>query len=517
MTDLARPEYVTDVPYVRAFENDLSPTRLRLVAALNGFTPPPAEDFDYCELGSAHGDTTATLAACYPGGRFLGVDINAEHIASANRLATRGELTNIRFVHQDFEDLPKDELPSFDFITAHGVLSWIGPAKRKALIAFAADKLRPGGLLHVSYNTLPGWAGVEPLRQLIAGRAALAPGDTLARAREGVSFATLMRDLGAEYFSANPAANAMLEKMGKLGLPYVVHEYLHAHWVPMYFAQVASEMAAAGLYFVGQLPLYLNYRDLAIPAKLAPLFAGIDDRVAFESLKDFALNEYFRRDVFVMGRRPRSEGATRAYLDSTTFGGPLERGTTLREIRLPHHTLRYAGPVFDALLPALDDGATTIAELAATPALAGFDVPRIRDAIMKLALGEVIAPRLRRTEREATPPGARYRLTSVHNQAALREGLSLETPVTLASTAAGTGVELSPLEALAAFILTEVAPAERNEWMRRRCHHASFRLTVRGRTIEDREEQVRTLVGELDIFEQNRLPRLVELGVLSQA
>src|ERR1700722_19306085 len=123
----ARPDYVTDVPYVRAFENDLSPARLRLVPALNGFTPPPADDFDYCELGSAHGDTTAALAAAFPRARFVGVDINAEHIASARELSRGGELGNVRFFERDFEDLAKEDLPDFDFITAHGVLSWVGP------------------------------------------------------------------------------------------------------------------------------------------------------------------------------------------------------------------------------------------------------------------------------------------------------------------------------------------------------------------------------------------------------
>src|SRR5580698_122565 len=135
MTLGTNPEYVTDVTYVRSFEPDLSPARLRLVAALNGFTPPPEDDFDYCELGSAHGDTTATLAAAYPRARFVGVDLNRDHIASANRLAAGGRLENIRFLERDFEDLATANLPDFDFITAHGVMSWVSPAKQKALLA----------------------------------------------------------------------------------------------------------------------------------------------------------------------------------------------------------------------------------------------------------------------------------------------------------------------------------------------------------------------------------------------
>src|SRR5208283_3700722 len=122
-----------------------------------------------------------------------------------------------------------------------------------------------GGLLYVSYNALPGWASVEPLRQLMLDRGAAVGGSSLERARAGLAFAKTLRDAGAAYFAGNPAANEMLGTMESAGLAYVVHEYLHAHWVPMYFTQVASEMAASGLHFVGQLPLYLNYRDLAIP------------------------------------------------------------------------------------------------------------------------------------------------------------------------------------------------------------------------------------------------------------
>ena len=46
-------------------------------------------------------------------------------------------------------------------------LARVSPAKRSALLAFADRMLRPGGLLYVSYDALPGWAAVEPLRRLM--------------------------------------------------------------------------------------------------------------------------------------------------------------------------------------------------------------------------------------------------------------------------------------------------------------------------------------------------------------
>ena len=188
-------------------------------------------------------------------------------------------------------------------------MSWVGPAKRRALLELASRRLKKGGLLYVSYNALPGWASVEPLRQLMLDRGAAVGGSSIERAREGLAFAKMLRDAGAAYFTGNPAAREMLTTMERMGLPYIVHEYLHAHWVPMYFTQLASEMAAHDLYFVGQLPLYLNYRDLAIPATLAGVFANVSDRVTFESLKDYATNQFFRRDVFVKGKVLRDEAA----------------------------------------------------------------------------------------------------------------------------------------------------------------------------------------------------------------
>ena len=68
-----REDYVRDVPYPRKFVPQIAPPLLRLVAALNGLATPPEDDFDYCELGSASGDTLALLAAANPGGRFVGV------------------------------------------------------------------------------------------------------------------------------------------------------------------------------------------------------------------------------------------------------------------------------------------------------------------------------------------------------------------------------------------------------------------------------------------------------------
>jgi len=507
-------EYVEDVPYVRHFLDDLSPSRLRLVAALNGLRPPPLGELDYCELGCAHGDTLAALAASHPEGRFFGIDINATHIASAKRLARDGALENIGFLERDFEDLLSEDIGEFDYVVAHGLMSWVSPAKRAALLAFARAKLKPGGLLYVSYNTMPGWASVEPLRQLLLFPASRAGEGTLERTRRGVELAEALERGGAEYFTANPSASEMLRTMTKAGLPYIVHEYMHEHWVPMYFARVAWEMAQHDLHFVGTLALHENLRELAISEALEPLLASFDDRVSFESLKSFATNEFFRRDVFVKGNAPRSADATAAYLDETPWGTIASPNAGDRSARLPHRALSLEGPVFDAIIDALRLGTVSIAELMAHPELARLPVEELRASIVRLVIAERIAPRSAPSRATVADPDAAYCVPSVYNQMMLRR-LASDLPIVMVSTFAGTAFPISALEGLAIRVFTEAPPARREAWVRDFVGKRVLRIRVDGRVLTDEDEQQRAILDTVAALRGERLAKLLEVGILA--
>jgi len=504
-------EYVDDVPYVRHFIAELSPARLRLAAALNGLVPPPSVDFDYCELGCAHGDTLAGLAAAHPEARFLGVDLSAAHVASAKRLARDGALENIGVLERDFSDLVHEDIGEFDYIVAHGVLSWVSPDKRKALLDFAKAKLKPGGLLHVSYNTMPGWASVEPLRQLLLFGGA---GETsLDRARTGLEFARSMQRAGAEYFLKNPAASEMLETMARAGLPYVVHEYLHEHWAPMYFARVAWEMAASDLHFVGVLPIHLNFRDTALTESNEKLLASVTDRVTFESLKDFAVDEFFRRDLYVKGVVPRSTTVTDDYLDSTAWGMLASGPPAERNVKLPHRTVSLGGATFDALFAALAEGAATLPVLAER---SGLGIAKLRAALLRLIVAEEVLPM--RAATRSVPVGAdeMFSIPSVYNQTMLRR-LSSDTPVVMTSTIAGMAFPISALEGLALRMFTEVPAAEREQWVTALVGRNVLRIRIGDRVLDDPADQRRAIFEAVEQLRTHRLAKLVELGVLSPA
>jgi SAM-dependent methyltransferase len=505
--------YVDDVPYVRHFVPEQSPSLLRLTAALNGVTPPDGASFDYLELGCAHGDTLVALAAANPKGRFVGVDLLPAHVASARAHARSSGVTNVEFVEGDFAAMAQ-ALGQFDYVVAHGVLSWIAPDKRAALIELLKAKLRPGGLSYVSYNTLPGWASVEPLRQLVLAPAAgaRAAAASVEAAARGIAFADALAQGGAEYFAKNPSAREMLATMKRAELAYVVHEYLHDHWVPMYFSRVAFEMAARELYFVGVQPLALNFRDTAIPPGLEEVFAAVTDRLRFESLKDFAVNEFFRRDLYHRGTTTRNPAATQAYLDAT----PLARMTSTlpkeRTVKLRYTTLDFSGAIFSAILDALGEGAATASELVKRPELARFGAADVRAALVRLLLGEAIVPFAAST-RAAPASDARHAIPLEFNRSML-ERIGGDVPIVLASPVSGTAYPIPPLEALALRVLTSAAPAQRRAAIAELVAKSTLKLRIGERTIEDAAGQEAAIGGAVDELVAGRLAKLVELGIV---
>jgi len=397
----------------------------------------------------------------------------------------------------------------------YGLLSWIAPDKRKSAIELAAAKLKPGGLLFAGYNAMPGWSSVEPLRRLMLDAAA-GSGSSVERAQRGLSVARLLDEAGAHYFTQNPSARMMLGATLQNGLSYAVHEYFHTDWHPFYFEDLAREMAAQSLHFVGQLPVYLNYRDLVIPAPLKPLFHGVTDRITFERLKDYAINEFFRRDVYIKGALGRSDDTTRAFLENTRFSTIVDLGQVKRSVKLPNYTLEFAGPIFDELIPALVKQGHTASELVEMPALAPFGLDQIRNAMLHLALGEQIWPLQTLLEPLCPADPGMFRASLGYNQLMIEQPLTPGGMVVLACPATGTGIVLSAVEVVCLRALG-VEPASRSRWLRDFAAKQPLTLHVQGKPIDGVEAQVDALSRELEQFSAKRLSKLVQLGVLERA
>lgn len=443
--------YNADIAYTHGAYRELSPGYLAYVCLLNGVRPPRTDrPFRYCELGCGQGMTLNILAATHPHGRFVGIDFNPLHIAGARRMAEEAGLANVAFHERSFQDvaagngaagaLPATETgDGFDFIVLHGVYSWISPENRKAVVDILDRMLKPGGLVYVSYNCMPGWAPMQPLQTLMLAHAAANPARSDRQFDAALGFLNRLNEARAGYFAANPAAGQHLGAIAGQDRRYLTHEYLNVHWEPLGHAQVARELARAKLGYAGSANIPHNIDELSVRPELRAILAEIADPTLLETARDFAVNQVFRRDIFIRGleRMPAREAA--AELRQRRFTLTVPRAKAGLAIPVPLGELRHDPALGLPILDALAAGTPSLGEIAALPEMDRHDVGTISRFVALLVSVNHAHPLVEPLEEGRAAAG---RL----NRAIARRMLIDESLHFLAAPAVGLGVGADSLE-----------------------------------------------------------------------
>ncbi|HYD30087.1 MAG TPA: class I SAM-dependent methyltransferase [Azospirillaceae bacterium] len=407
--------YVVDVGYEAGFQRLLAPSLIDLVLAVRGVRPVlHGRPFTYLELGCGQGFTTNLLAAANPHGQFRGVDFNPGHMVAARELAQAAGIGNATFSADSFAEFLEADTPGFDMIGLHGVWSWISEENRRLVVDIVARKLKLGGVLYMSYNCLPGWAAMIPLRRLVAEQGRALPGPTPARARRMREMFARLGELDARYLQANPAAAARLADLRRRSVPYLAHEYLNRDWHADTFADVMRDLGPARLSWVGSARLSDHAGELSQRAE--DYLGSIEDTVFRETARDVLVNQAFRHDVFVRGPLPLSEAARKETL-----------ATTRLTLAAPPPEAEGPGK---AILDALASGPQPLDRLLEQSDLA---------ALLTLVAQGAVLPA------EEADAGRRA-ATDRFNAVVLDRALDLDDPPALASPVLGSGVALSRLE-----------------------------------------------------------------------
>ena len=297
--------YVTDTAYVHDFCRVQTPPMLALAALAGGVEAPAGagEAVDYCDLGCGQGYTANLIAAANPAAQVLGVDFNPSHIANARAFANAAQLSNVEFREASFEEIAADPtVPQFDIMAMHGVFSWISAQNRRAIVALIAKRLKPGGLLYVSYDCMPGWAGVAPLRRIMARRFAPRAGLPSSAALErAIAYSDSLRGADARFHRMFPNVEAQMERLKKTPRAYLAHEILTRDWEAFSFGEVADELAEAKLAYVGSAYLTDSVDRVNFTEAQQVFLASLEDATLREETRDMLLARQFRRDVFAKG------------------------------------------------------------------------------------------------------------------------------------------------------------------------------------------------------------------------
>lgn len=318
---MREPGYITDVEYTGGYFAHQAPALMCYVAALNGYAAPRVDrEFAYCELGCGRGMTSAVLAATHPQARFYACDLNPGHVRYARELAEAGGVGNVTFLERSFAGMLEEELPQFDFITLHGVWSWVPEPVRGEIRAFLKAKLKPSGLAMVSYNAMPGWAPIMPIRRMMHAYADALPGNSIEKVAQAFKYVQHIAENGAAFFATNPAAAGQLKSIGKADPRYVAHEYMTPHGDPFYFPEVAEAMQEIGLAFAGSMHPANNYAEFMVAPQFQSLMQSAPSRTVAETHRDFIANTRFRQDLYAAQPDvPRATPLTLERLEGLAF------------------------------------------------------------------------------------------------------------------------------------------------------------------------------------------------------
>jgi SAM-dependent methyltransferase len=291
-----------DAAYTYGYYNELNPLRVRFAFLMSGLVPP---QFDTaCELGYGQG-LSVNMNAAAGTTRWWGTDFNASQASFAQELAAASG-AGADLVDEAFgEFCTRDDLPDFDYIGLHGIWSWISDENRALLVDFARRKLKVGGVFYISYNTHPGWAAFAPMRHLLAEHAEVmaVPGrGMVSRVDAALDFADRLLAVQPRFAIANPQIADRVKRLREQNRNYLAHEYFNQYWAPVHFSEMADWVQ----------PSKLDYACPAHPMENLPInlteaqrnFLGeIPDRMFRETVRDFMINQQFRRDYWVRGVR----------------------------------------------------------------------------------------------------------------------------------------------------------------------------------------------------------------------
>ena len=510
--------YVQSVDYTHHYCRELSPSLLDFACLSRGIATSLANrPLKYLELGFGQGlSLNVHAAACQ--GEFWGTDFMPAHVVNARELAAAAG-SGARLFEDSFEEFARrDDLPEFDVIGMHGTWSWISPQNRAVVLDIVRKQLAPGGVFYLSYNALPGCAAELPLRNLLKLHAEQVSSPSLGLAEKldaALSFVRSLADAGSRQFQQQGASFALLERVNAQSRNYLAHEYLGRDWLPMGFAEVAALASEAKLDFATSATLLDHLDAVGFPDKAKKLLDDAKAPELRETVRDYLVNQRFRRDIFVKGVRRLSPEARDERLGGLRFVLRAQPEQLLgAKVPMPFGEAELKPETYGALSAALAEQNFAPKSLSFLRQHAGCKHLRPGQLVHALRL-LVGTGHLHLAQPEAAAQATAAACRALNTQL-LERALHSQDGTVLASPITGSGVTVHHEQQLFlhARQLGKNSPGAWAEHAWDRLSALGARLTVAGKVLESAAENQAHLAQSAQLFAREELSVLSALGVV---
>lgn len=504
--------YVTDIGYPYGYYTGLNPIRARLAFLSAGIIPPALGV--HCELGYGQG-LSANVHAAASGSRWHATDFNPCQAGFAQSLALKSG-ADVQLLDGTFEEFcNRADLPDFDSIGLHGVWSWISDSNRLVIVDFIRRKLKVGGVLYISYNTQPGWAAFAPMRHLMAehaGKLGAAGHGIVNRINGALEFCEKLLVTNPVYALANPHIAERIAKMKGQDLNYIAHEYFNRDWHPMHFTEMANWLDPAKVSFACSAHYHDHIDALNLTSEQQMFLMKVQDKIFRETVRDFMVNQQFRRDYWVKGTRKLSPLEQGEAISSHKVMLAKPRADISLEVTGASGKVELLDAIYGPILDMLSDHRPrTLAEVEFAVKAAGVGVGQLLQAVLILTgTGAIEA-----VQDDATIEKAR-KLTDKLNAHLLDKARGSGDVAHLASPVTGGGVMVSRVEQL---FLLAISQGKNSpvEWVQVVWEILSLqqqKLINGGQVLESAEDNISELTSQANIFAEKKMSILKALKIV---
>ena len=377
--------YVSEIDYLYGYYSELNPLQTKLKLIYAGIKPLEVQTA--CELGFGQGVSLLCNAAS-SSIDWYGNDFNPNQVAFVNEAIDASDLS-LRVSDQSFEEYcARTDLPQFDFIALHGIWSWISESNRKIISQFIADKLKVGGVLYISYNTEPGRTAMRPFRELMQwySKSFTSPDKLLTdKISDSMKFMDELLSVSPAFKKAYPHVERILNEISSKNKQYLAHEYFNADWEPMSIKRVSDVLADCKLQFAASAHPIDQIPNINFTKDQLELMQPINDPILKESIKDFCINQDFRRDLWVKGGRRLStrERIKELLSISVTLVSPIKDITF--ELKTPSGNASLDKNIYQPVLNCLEGKSSIRLSQLAHDLKGKLDLTQLMDVCLVLA------------------------------------------------------------------------------------------------------------------------------------
>jgi SAM-dependent methyltransferase len=221
----AKPFSYDVVPYQSNPFPQTHPEHLATIATLFGLQPAPVERCRVLELGCASGGNLIPMALALPEATFVGVDLSERQINDGLEVVRALGLKNLELKHLSITEVDEG-FGKFDYISSHGVYSWVPNAVQDAMLDVCRKSINPNGIAYISYNVYPGWRMRSMIRDMMLFHAGPVadPKERVEQARAMLEF--LSQSTAKDNNPYGTFLKQEVELLSKHSDSYLFHEHL---------------------------------------------------------------------------------------------------------------------------------------------------------------------------------------------------------------------------------------------------------------------------------------------------